>query len=267
MQQTVSSKRRKLYLAGKKMTNIPILSLIQYSAVFTVAAATIMAIFLEGWRLIDSSGIGFIIAVIGYAVLLMIATVFLGITLKVFSMLLGWVMCRLGIPDKITLERRNNHKLIEIKIENQEEQKFTGEFKIQKINDDQLSTPLTMGVFRGRHMDSQIVIPKHESVAVMIGLFDDELGYAYFVDAYNQQKVLLPQTKIYTKLSGNLESNDEIVKEQRWFIDYKNYENGKGLSLSNLIEIKEQKLGLGSMNLGFIMTSKRKKVVKASKKS
>ena len=266
MRETIPSKRRKLYLAGKKMMNIPTLSLLTYSSIFTVVAPTIMAVFFEGWRLIDSSRIGFIVAVIGYALLLMIATIILGIILKITTMLLGWIMCSLGIPDKIILERCNYHKFVEIKIENQEEERFTGEFKILKINDDKLSTPLTMGVFRGKHMDSRIVIPKQESVGVIIGLFDDELGYAYFVDTYNQKKVLLPQTRIYTKLSGNLENKDEIIKEQQWFIDYKNYDDGKGISLSNLIEIKEQKLGLGSLNLSFIMTI-RKKAMKSSKKS
>ncbi len=266
MQKAISSLRRKMYTRGKRMIALPISFYLPFSYICTGISATAIAVLAQAWRFATFSDMEFLITLIKYTFLVAVAVGFVAIVFKIIVSFCGWIVSLLGVPDKIKLERVNNHKFVEIKIDNGEEEVFAGEFKILRINDDKLNTPLTMGVFRGKHMDSKIIIPKGESISVVIGLFDDDLGYAYFLDAYGQQKVLPPQTRIYTKLSGNLENEDEIVKESQWFINYKDYDDGKGLSLSNLIEITNQKLGVGSINLITLMTAIKKKIMRQSKR-
>jgi hypothetical protein len=251
MENFIRSKRRKLYIFGKRLMSIPIFSFLKYTSLFTVVSPTIMAVFFEGWRLLDNSDLSFIFAAMKYAILLMIATVILGFSFKFFIWVIGFVIKSFGVPSKITLSRHNNKKYIQIKIENEENESFIGEFKILRINEDALETPLRMGIVRGNNIDLQIVIPENQPVSVGIAYFDEILGCAYFID-FDKSKILLyPQTKIYTQLSGKLDSGDKIIKERWWFINYKIDENGKEFSLSNLIEITGQKIGIGTVNINY----------------
>jgi len=236
MKKTINkSIQRKLYIDGNRIIKFPFLSYIPFSLSCAAIGTTVFVIFIKKWEYNEISILMIILNILLYSLCIAVVTGMLAFVLRVGAFVLGNLIKLLGIPDKISCTQVNNEKMLEIRIDNGEDEVFSGEFKILKINRDKLDTPLTMGVFRGDLMDSKLIIPKGESISVVLGLFDDELGYAYLIDSYKQKKVLLPKTIIYTKLSGKLSEQEEIIKEAEWFIDYKDYENGKGLRLSQAV--------------------------------
>lgn len=239
--------RRRLYLIGRKMFFIPIISFISFSLTCSIGGAGFYGVFLQDWKYKSFSLPEMFVNILFYALCIALVSGVLSIILKAGAVLLGLIMQLFGTPDKIELERFNNGITANVKISNGEGEKFSGELKILRINDEELINPLLMGVSRGANIDPKISIPKGESVGVGIGFFDKKLKQAYFLDAYNQ-KILLPdQTRIYSKLSGNLENGEEIIKEKEWFLRYENTDNGTELSLSHLLEIRRHFLYAGNL--------------------
>ncbi len=226
------------------MMLIPFPSYIPFSLSCMGISVGLIVIFAQAWNYTDFSPFIFIGNLILYSMGVAIAVLVFAVICKIIVWVIGWIIAKLGTPEKIVLERYNNNDFVEIKITNNENEQFTGELKVLQINDDKLVTPLSMGIFRSKiNIEGTIVVPKGESVGVAIGLFDKVLGCAYFADIYNKQILLYPKTRIYTKLSGYLESGDEIIKASSWYIDYKIDSAGEKFSLSNLVEL--------TVNFGF----------------
>lgn len=264
MHKFIESRRRTIFKNGRKMIILPYSRFIKFSLACNAISVALIAVFSQAWRYTDFSPIIFICNLLEYSTYVAISVLILALIFKIIVLIFGALMTLLGSPDKISLERLNNGSFIEIQINNDEDEKFVGELKILKINDEKLVNPLLMGIARGQNIDPQIIIPKNESVSIRIGFFDKKSNNAFFSDAYKQQIMLLPQTRIYTKLSGNLENKEEIIKEQDWFINYK-VNNGdldfsivKLLIMENLI-IKSGKIKLIS-NWSIIkhLTNKKK---------
>lgn len=236
-----------MYISGNKLIVTPMKSYWPFSIACSTAAMALFGFFVDNWSYDKLTVYTLITSGLLIAIYIAIITGLLMLILKVFMMLLGGIMKMLGLPDKIIVERFNNKTSIEVKIINNEEEKFSGELKITKIDDEVLTTPLTMPIVRGENIEPQIVIPKGESVGVSIGFFDSETGRAYFTDAYKQKMPLPPFTKIHTKLSGYLDSGEEIKKEKDWYVNYN--VDGTGFSLSYLVEMSAKIIMLTSISL------------------
>ncbi len=223
-------------------------SFIPFSLTCSIGGAAFYGIFIQEWRYSFISFLVIIEYILIFATCIAIVAGVLAFIIKILTMIIGFLMQLIGTPDKIHLERYNDGKFVGVKFFNGEKEKFVGEFKILRINDEILITPLIMGVIRGENIEQQIVIPKEENIGIQIGYFDDDSGSAYFTDVYRQKRILYDQTRIYTKLSGNLECGEQIIKEKSWFVRYKTSDKGTELSLSDLIEIWNH-IGIKDINL------------------
>lgn len=222
---------------------IPLTAYSSWSLPLSAIGASIVGVFLQDWRYSNFPPTHIIIfQIVIFGLCAAVSAFILMLFFKILTYLFGYCLKLLGEPDKIRIEKGKDGKLLELIVENNESEEFSGELKIMKVNDEKFGTPLLMGVVRGENIASPIIIPKGEPIKVGIGLFDDETGKAYFVDFHKQKVPLNPQTRIYTKLSGNLKDGTEIIKEDTWFINYKDYGSSKKLGFANLIEIKSFKI-------------------------
>ena len=230
------------------MFSVKLLSLVPFSLACSTGGTAFYGVFLRDFKYSSFFFVELVINSLFYALCIAMVTGALILIIKFFAMIFGGIMQIIGVKDKIKLERLNDENIVNIKIHNGEIERFVGEFKIMKINDEVLTTPLVMGVHRGDDIEKQIVIPPGEPVGIKIGVFDNEAGIAYITDAHRRKIDLFDQSRIYTKLSGNLENGEEIVKENGWFLRYQPSINGKSLSLSNLIEMSAT-IGIGSFDV------------------
>src|SRR5258706_13784391 len=169
MKKTINkSIQRKLYIDGKRMIKFPFLSYIPFSLSCAAIGTAVFVVFIKKWEYTEISILMIILNILFYSLCIAVVTGILALILRAGAFILGNLMQFLGIPDKISFAQVNNEKMIEIRIDNGENEDFVGEFKVLKINKDRLDTPLTMGVFRGDHMDSKLVVPKGERTSVTL---------------------------------------------------------------------------------------------------
>lgn len=239
MQKTPNLFKRKMYLCGNKMIAFPFFSsFIPITTTATIASGTIVIQQYDLLKNKNLSNLEFFIlliermALIGFSILLFM------IVVKGFLFVFGHVLRFFGERDKIEFLKGKDSKVLELIITNNESEEFSGQFKIMKINDEELGQPLLMGILHNGKIEDKITIPKNEPISVALGLFDDKTDRAYFPDFHNENKPLNPQTRVYTKLSGNLKGGAEIIKEDMWFINYKDCAGEKKLGFANLLEIK-----------------------------
>ena len=237
--------QRRNYFRGKKMMSISFVVLFNsFINIGTMAVAFIVSLS----QAVKYTDISYLIVFVNFILYMLASAVGLFIVVVIVKgvfWVIGRILIYFGEPDKVELQRVNDGNRVEIQITNGENEQFEGELKIMKIEGKELPTPLSMGIYRSKNnIKRKIVIPSMEPVSIIIGLFDSILGGVYIPDVYNQQQILPPNTRVHTKLIGNLlPSGIEIIKENNWNVNYEQ-ETGKNFSLSNAVEVKKN-IGLG----------------------
>lgn len=235
------------------MIAIPLSSYFSNSLPLSAIGASVLSVLLQGW-IYKVFSIAMIVAnILLFSICAAISTALLILIFKVLFIVVGNFMMAIGEEDQIGISPSNTENFVEIKIDNKENCSFSGELKVMRINDEELLNPLLMPIIRGDNKNPQITIPKDESVGVRIGLFDNEKGYSYFTDTYDQKIFLPTNAIIHLKLSGKLDDGTEIIKEKEYISLHEEHENQKSLRLSYPLVIKNQIIGLGKLRMNMKM--------------